>query len=501
MRIGIIAFLHETNTFISEPTTLRHFEENLLVAGEHVRTRLADTDHEVGGFFDRLDKSECEIVPLFAARALPFGTIPDAVYQHLLGLLLGSLTGAGPLDGLLVAPHGATVSENVKDVDGDWLARVRAVVGPTVPIVSSADPHGNLSPQMIAAVDAITAYHTNPHIDQRARGIEAADLLLRTLAGEIRPAAAAAFPPLLINIEKQCSEEEPCRSLLALAAGMQSRPGILSTSLFLGFPYADVPEMGSAFAVVADGDRDLAQRTADEFAAVMWDRRHEFVPQLIDVETAVQRAIDSKEKPVLLLDMGDNVGGGSAADGTTLAHELHRRKVRAFLCLNDPQAVQQAEQAGVGKRVRLAVGGKTDDRHGAPFESQFTVVSIRDGQFEEPQPRHGGMRHFDQGRTAVVTTDTGLTVMLTSRRMVPFSLHQLIDFGVKPTDFQAIVAKGVNAPIAAYKPVCPVLIRVNTPGSTTADVQSLNYRHRRRPMFPLDDEADTRIQMIRSPKR
>jgi len=490
MRIGIIALLHETNTFIHEPTTLSHFEENVLVTGEEVRSRFAGTDHEVGGFFERLDDADCKAVPLFAARTLPFGTITDDTYQALLTQLLAQLRRAAPLDGLLVAPHGATVSHTVRDVDGDWLTRVREGVGPDVPIVSTADPHANLSPRMVAAVDAITAYQSNPHVDQKARGIEAADLLLRTLAGEIRPVTAAAFPPLLINIDRQCSEEDPCESLLSLTAEMRSRPGVLSTSLFLGFPYADVPEMGSAFAVVADGDRELARRTADEFAKVMWERRGEFVPELIDVETAVGQAVDSKEAPVLLLDMGDNVGGGSAADGTALAHELHRRRVRSFICLADPTAVHQAEQAGVGNRMTLSVGGKTDDLHGAPFRAEFAVVSISDGRFEEPQPRHGGMRHFDQGRTAIVRTDAGLTVMLSSRRMVPFSLHQLTDFGIVPDDFQVIVAKGVNAPIAAYRSVCPRMIRVNTPGATTADVLSLDYRHRRRPMFPFEDSVD-----------
>ena len=488
MRIGIIALLQETNTFIGEPTTIGHFRENVLVTGDEVRTHFAGTDHEVGGFLKRLDESECEVVPLFAARALPFGTVRDDAYQSLLSMLLQELESALPLDGLLVAPHGATVSETVRDIDGDWLTKAREIVGSDVPIVSTADPHGNLSPQMIAAVDAITAYRTNPHIDQKARGIEAADLLLRTLAGDIRPVTAAVFPPLLINIDKQCSEEEPCLSLLKLAAEMRSRPGVLSTSLFLGFPYADVPEMGSSFAVVTDDDQAFAQRTADEFAAVMWERRHEFLPELIDVETAVRQAMDSSESPVLLLDMGDNVGGGSAADGTSLLHELHRQQVNAFVCLNDPHAVLRAEQDQVGSRVALTVGGKTDDLHGEPFTAEFTIQLMADGQFEEPEPRHGGIRYFDQGRTAILTTDTGLTVMLTSQRMVPFSLHQLTNFGIDPNSFQAIVAKGVNAPIAAYAPVCPRLIRVNTPGATTADVTSLTYHHRRRPMFPFERE-------------
>lgn len=490
MRIGIIALLQETNTFLSEPTTISEFADHLLVTGSAVRDRFAGTDHEVGGFLERLDDAGCDVVPIFAARALPYGTVTDEAYQRLLDRIISELQDAGPLDGLLVAPHGATVSESVRDVDGDWLARVRAYVGPDVPIVGTADPHANLSVQMIDAVDAIIAYRTNPHVDQKACGIEAAELLLRTLAGDVRPVTKAAFPPMLINIDRQCSEEELCRSLLKLAAEMQSRPGVLATSLFLGFPYADVAEMGSAVSVVTDGDALLAQQTADELAAAVWEKRKQCLPQLVDVSAAVTEAMERVDGPVLLLDMGDNVGGGSAGDGTALAHELHRRQARGFICLNDPGAVRQAEREGTGTRVRLTVGGKTDALHGTPLESDFSVVSISDGVFEEPQPRHGGIRHFDQGRTAIVRTDGGLTIMLTSRRMVPFSLHQLTDLGVQPRDFDVIVAKGVNAPIAAYQPVCSHCIRVNTPGATTADVRQLNYRFRRRPMFPFEPDTE-----------
>jgi microcystin degradation protein MlrC len=248
--------------------------------------------------------------------------------------------------------------------------------------------------------------------------------------------------------------------------------------------------MGSAAVVVTDGDRGRAASLATELGAELWRRRDEFVANLIDPPTAVERASQMRG-PVCLLDMGDNVGGGSAADGTVLANELHRWRLGpAFVCLYDPDAVRQAEAAGVGSRLRLTVGGKTDHQHGPPLEADFTVQLIADGRFEEPEARHGGMRHFDQGRTAVVRTDAGLTIMLTTRRMVPFSLHQLTDFGLDPAQFHYLVAKGVNAPLAAYAPVCGGIIRVNTPGATTADVESLMYHHRRRPMFPFERDAE-----------
>jgi microcystin degradation protein MlrC len=148
--------------------------------------------------------------------------------------------------------------------------------------------------------------------------------------------------------------------------------------------------------------------------------------------------------------------------------------------------VAQAEAAGEWGSGRFRIGGKTDDRHGAPLDCEATVIGLYGGRFEEPQPRHGGFTHMDQGPTAVLRTDDQLTIMLTSRRQPPFSLRQLTAHGIVPQEFQVLVAKGVSAPIAAYKEVCKQFIRVNTPGCTTADIERLDYKHRRRPMFPWE---------------
>jgi microcystin degradation protein MlrC len=207
---------------------------------------------------------------------------------------------------------------------------------------------------------------------------------------------------------------------------------------------------------------------------------------MLDIPSALDRA-EQLEGPVCLLDMGDNVGGGSPADSTHLVRPLLNRETAAFACLYDPPAVQVAAAAGPGKTVRLAVGGKTDTLHGAPIEAEFVVVGVHDGKFEEHEPRHGGFTHCDQGPTVVVRHGR-LTLMINSRRTPPFSLQQLLSCGIDPRSFQLLVAKGVNAPVAAYAPVCPHLLRVNTPGVTTADMRQLTYAHRRRPLFPF--EAD-----------
>src|SRR5438874_8904911 len=168
---------------------------------------------------------------------------------------------------------------------------------------------------MVDSCNAIIAYRTNPHLDQRDRGIDAAKLMARTLSGEVRPTVAAVFPPLAINIERQLTRDEPCRSLFARAEEIRQRPGVLSASVVLGFPYADVAEMGSSFIVVTDNDADLAKAKADALADYAWAHRQDFVGELISIDDALTRAMQSP-KPVCLLDMGDNVGGGSAADGT-----------------------------------------------------------------------------------------------------------------------------------------------------------------------------------------
>jgi microcystin degradation protein MlrC len=397
---------------------------------------------------------------------------------------------AGPLDGLLVAPHGATVSENHPDADGHWLTRLRERFGSKFPILGTLDLHANVSPAMVAACDALVAYRTNPHLDQRQRGIDAARLMARTLRGEVRPTMAAAFPPLAINIERQLTAEPPCRDIYDAADAMLKKTGVLSNSVVLGFPYADVPEMGASVLVVTDGDPATARAFADELGRFWWDRRHDFVGKLISTEEALQKAT-GLQGTIGFLDMGDNVGGGSPGDGTELAHALHRRPdlCPAFVCLCDPEAVRQATQAAAEPHIALAVGGKADDRHGKPLTAEFRVVGLSEGRFEESQPRHGGFVKFDQGPTAVVETAGGLTVMLTSRRMVPFSLQQLRSCNLDPERFRILVAKGVHAPVAAYAPVCKHLIRVDTPGITSANLARLSYHRRRRPMFPFEEDA------------
>ncbi len=492
MRVGIVALLHESNTFVAQPTSLEHFQQDLLLRGDEVRAMLVDTRHEIGGFFSGLERAGIEPVSIFAARAIPHGAVTGEAFAALFEMMFGELTRAAPLDAILAAAHGAMVSHSAADADGHWLGELRRRVGPQMPIVATLDAHANLSPAIVAACDALIPYRTNPHLDQYERGLEAAALLHRTLRGEVRPTMAAAFPPLAINIERQLTSEPPCRPLYEQAAAMRERPGVLSTGILLGYPYADVVEMGSAVVAVTDNNKQLAHSLANELAASLWQQRNEFLARLISVDEVLDQ-VGSEPGPIGLLDMGDNVGGGSPGDGTHLAHAIHERRIgRSFVCLCDPEAVQQAAERGPGARVRMAVGGKSDRQHGEPLEAEFTIEGFFDGKFVERETRHGALTHCDQGATAIVHSDDGLAVMLTSRRMPPFSLGQLTSCGLNAASFRILVAKGVHAPVAAYGPVCRRLIRVDTRGVTTADLSRLSYRRRRRPMFPFEPQTTWR---------
>lgn len=486
MRVGIIALQHESNTFLGTPTTWEHFEQGALLSGKTIRAQYGEAHHEVGGFFQGLEEESLEAVPIFLAWAPPSGTVTAPALNKLLGAMLDELKQAGQLDGLLVAPHGAAVAENCPDMDGFWLRELRSRVGPLTPIVGTLDLHANLSEPMVRATDALIAYRTNPHLDQRERGREAARLMARILRGEVRPTQVAAFPPLAINIERQHTGSAPCRECYDALDDLLADHRVLSNSLLLGFPYADVREMGTSVVMVTNDDPDLARKLAGEFVEYLTLRRSVFVGQLIDIDAAVEGAASSPG-PVCLLDMGDNVGGGSPGDGTLLLQAICRHGVqKAFVCLCDPASVEQAKKAGIGAHLSFELGGKTDRLHGDPLPAAGRVRGLYDGRFSESQPRHGGRMHYDMGLTAIVQLDCGPTVMLTSRRAMPFSLEQLTSCGIDPRGFQIIVAKGVHAPLAAYAPVCPTILRVNTPGVTTADMTRLEYQHRRRPLFPFE---------------
>lgn len=488
-RIGILSILHESNTFIGHPTELVHFQQNILAEDEQVLQVFRNTEHEVGGFIEALENApEYQPIGVFAARAVPYGTISSACWTELMNRMEAALRRAQNIDAWLVAPHGATVAENAPDADGDWLARVRSIVGPSKKIVGTLDLHANVSPQMNDACDALFAYKTNPHLDQRLRGLQAAQFLMRCMVQQIAPACSLVQLPMAINIERQSTREKQWSRLYEWESAWKKRdPSFVDASFLHGFPYADVQEMGASVLVVTEGNRELANQLATQLAQLWFENREDFRGCGITLENAVARCRDSQQPCTGLLDMGDNIGGGSPGDGTWVVHELIRQSITPiFVWLHDVAAVDQAKNVGIGNQAWFQLGGKADQRHGPPIVGHFEPTWIGPGKFVESQARHGGYKNFDQGETAILTHANGLTVMVAKQRVAPVSLCQLTAFGIDPSKFRAIVIKGVHAPVAAYESVCSQLIRVNTAGVTSADENAFEYRNRRRPMFPWE---------------
>jgi microcystin degradation protein MlrC len=425
-----------------------------------------------------------------AAYAVPSGTIAADSFNLLAREMVDACKSVLPLDGLLLALHGATVAENFPDADGEMVYRFRRVLGPDVPIIMTLDLHANVSGKMIEHTDASVFYRSNPHLDQKERGVEAAELMARTLRGDIHPVQAVERPPLLINISKHYTQEPPALDLYRDIEAVLQWPGILSASIALGFQFADVEEMGSSFLAVADGNSSLARQAAQWMAKRAWDRRQQFASELPNPAEAVRRAAEAARGPVVLMDVGDNVGGGGPGDSTVLFEEILRQNVpNTLVILFDPSAVSECLSAGVRQQVQLAVGAKTDNLHGVPVALAGKVRLISDGIFMESRVRHGGWGTYDQGITVVLETAEGHTVVLNSLRMAPMSLEQVLSLGIKPEQKKIIISKGVVAPRPAYEPIASEIITVDTPGLTSADPTRFEYHRRRRPLYPLETNA------------
>jgi microcystin degradation protein MlrC len=486
MRLLLAGLMHESNTFASTPADRRRFEQGSLAFGSDILPVWKDAHHEFGGFIEGAAHFGYEPVPSVMAWATPSGPVHDAVLDEVTNRIIADYRKA-PTDGVLLALHGAMVTAKHPSADTEVLRRVRTAIGPAVPLVASLDFHGNCDPRMAEYANALVGYQTYPHVDQRQRGLLAAELLVRTVRGEITPVTHIARRPMIANILGQATDREPMKGLMSAAPEAERRPGVLSVSVMGGFYYADVPCMGPSVIAVADGDPELARSTAEELADRMWAVRHDlYVPCAAPAE-AVRRAKAAPRGPVVLVDLGDNVGGGSAADGTVLLAEMLRQRVTSgVVVLYAPDAVRECQQLGVGSRFARPVGGAVDRLHGDPVAVSGIVTGLSDGKWVETEARHGGRRHNDQGPTAVLDLDGGVTLVLNSLQTPPFSLGQLTSVGIDPRAVQMIVVKAAVAYKAAYAPVAAEVIEVDTPGVTAVNPARFTYHHIARPMFPLD---------------
>lgn len=479
MRVAVGGLFHETNTFASGLTSLDDFGAYQFAEGQALLA-YGNTRSELGGFISGAAEHGWTIVPGLHAAAVPSGTVLQDVYERLSSALLERLFAEGMPDGILLALHGAMVTEHNGDPDGALVRRVVAAAGANVPIVVTVDLHANLSDLMASGVEAVIAYDTYPHIDMFERGSEAVEVLADVLQ-KGRRAVHHRKLPLLTAPQTQGTSSGPMREIVQRMLQLEAAEGV-QLSVTPGFPYADVDCAG--FSVTASSrDRRLAFELADSLAEFVVSRRDSFRFEALSVEVAVRRAAASVRTPVILVDSADNIGGGAPGDGTAIVAEwLRRGHSGLVVTLADAEVVAAAVKAGVGGRIRAAVGGKVDAQHGDPVQIAGCVRLLGDGVY-----RHLGTynRGFvtRMGRTAVLEV-AGNVVVVSERKAMPFDSQQLLSLGVDPRQHRALVVKSAIAWRAAYGELAGDVIEVDTPGVCTGRLSALPYSDARRHMLP-----------------
>ena len=496
MRIAALGFHHETNTFQSVKTDYDSFANFEFLRGSEIADRHATSKFTLAGYFRSAQKFEFDLVPLLFAFTGPTGTITKDAFDRISEEMIDLLKQNGPWDGVLLAQHGAAVTEEYPDMDGEISRRVKEAVGPDTPVVMTLDLHSNITQNQVANTDAIVVFRTNPHLDAVERAGEASEILVKTIRGEVRPVQHLVQVPMIINIVKQPTSFGPMKEIMDEVHEVLEKPGVLSASCGQGFPYSDVDHMGISFLVVTDGDAGFAEEQAKWLARRAWDRRAELQNDSSSVEESVHRAMNapSDGKPTVIMDVGDNVGGGGTADSTHLLAEAIRQGLTGekslLLTLFDPRAVQICISTGVGSAITLKVGAGTDQLHGEPIEVTANVRAITDGKFEEPKPTHGGLRFFDYGPSVALDTENGHTIVLhTVRGIGNMSREQYYSIGILPEQYKVIICKGTVSPRAAYEPISREIIMADSSGVTSANMATFSYQHRRKPLYPFEPET------------
>ncbi|MFC1525399.1 M81 family metallopeptidase [Candidatus Latescibacterota bacterium] len=486
MRVAIASFMHESNTFAALPTRTEDFAVH---EGQDIVNWYADTFHEVAGYIAGAAEYDFDLAPVITADATPAGAVTAEAYEHFTGRIVSGIQAVEGLDGVLLALHGAMVSEEFPHADAETARRVRAAVGPDVPIVVTHDYHANVPPELLEHATALVIYKTNPHIDQRERGLQAASILARTVRGEVQPTCAIAKPEVLYNIYYHNTSRPPMQPVMQDAIDLERDAAVLACSVAGGYQYADVPWMGPSVVTVVDADAAKARREADRLGLRIWEGRDGLLVYIPDPAAAVSQAISSSEYPVTLLEFGDNIGGGSAGDSTYVLEQLLAQGADGWVVtVWDPECAGACAAAGIGGAVELQVGGKTDDQHGPTLSVSGRVRTLHDGSYEETERRHGGGRYFSQGLAAAVEVGRtapgkGGLLIVNETRAMPNTIHQIACMGIQPGQQKILVAKGAVAPRAAYEPVSARLIEVDSGGATAIHRPAGEYTRARQSLY------------------
>lgn len=479
MRIAVGGFHHETNTFAPTKASFEMFRRADgwpgLCRGGAVLADTAGINLPIAGFLEAARASGRDFAPLVWANASPSAEVEEEAFERIAGMMVDDLRDAGPVDAVYLDLHGAMVAEHLEDGEGELLRRVRAVIGPDVPLVASLDLHANVSPLMADRADALVVFRTYPHVDMAETGARTARLLERILA-EGRPAKGFRQVPFLIPLTAQCTLVEPAAGLYAGLAERE-RGAVRSVSLAGGFPLADTPDCGPA-ALAYAGDERSAAAAAEALAEAVLAARGRFDAAFLSPEEAVARADRAgwPGRPVVIADSCDNPGGGGDGDTTGLLRALAAARPEGAVLglLIDGQAAAAAHEAGEGGRLALALGGRSGVPGDAPFETDAVVRKLGDGSFTCTGPFYGGSR-MQLGPMALLEVAGGVQVAVASRKVQAADREMFRHLGVEPTDCRILALKSSVHFRADFGPIAGEVLIAAAPGPVAADPGALAF--------------------------
>lgn len=480
MKVLFAGIFHETHCFTTDRTMLADFR---IERGNSIFGRRGDGS-QVDGFLEVADRENWTIIPTASYTAMPSGLVSGDVFETFWRDVEPTAVTAGRtgLDAVYLSLHGAMVTEEIDDVEGELLRRLRNIPGlEKIPLFGVFDLHANFTDAMAVNANCLVCYHENPHTDARATGVRAAELLSRCMGGGGLPRMFRHNPPIVWPPTGTGTADSPMRDLEALAREIErGEPEFWAVNVVAGFSFADVPDAGVSFSIVTTGSEGKAraslQRLADAAIAL---KDHGYPPERSPDE--VLRTLSATQPgPIILVEPSDNVAGGGPGDGTGVLRALLRNRVEGgCVIINDPKAVAELASTVVGHRQTLVIGGVGSPLDEGPVSLDVELLSRSDGRFElEDIQSHLAAsmgRTIEMGPCAVVINE-GTTILLTSRKTPPFDLGQLRSQGIEPTKMRVIGVKAGVGHRRAYDPITKLSYTVATPGPCTSDPSKFPYR-------------------------
>lgn len=472
MRIFTAGISTETNTFAPWPTGLRGFEEGGLFRGD-ASSAGEGADNLVARLYQELASADGhDFVESVFATAQPSGPTLQSVWEALRDEIVDSVRAEGPFDVILLMLHGAMVATGYDDCEADLVARLRKACGLDTAIGVELDPHCHLSQELVDNADAVILMKDYPHIDYIERARELYAICTAKAQGRLHPVSAL-FDCRMIGFYPTTSE--PMAGLLHQLREAEHRPGVLSVSFAHGFPWGDTADTGSKMLVIADGDRTLALRTAEELGRLVYAQREALLPRMPETEEALDLAAATAGL-VVLADTADNAGGGAPSDNVSLLRAMLARGVRQAVlgAIWDPMSAQACAEARVGAHFALRLGGKCGEASGDPLDVVATVRAVRE---QHDQQGLGDAR--EPMGLSVWLECNGIDVVVNSIRTQVFAPDAFTGLGIELDDKRLIVVKSSHHFHALFAPIADRIISVATPGAIQMNFAGIDYRKRR----------------------